>query len=216
MKNHSDFLDYVMPDVPGCSVPIAELAIKNTIIEFCEKSLILQRDHDPVTVVRNVVDYDFDPPSGYLVQRIMRAWFKRSSLNPVSPDDITDPEVYNRAFAAADKQPGTPADILQKDERSFSLYPIPSETVSNGLTMRVALKPARSSSTIEDVIFEDYAEAIGSGAKARLMMSPGKPYSNPQLAAVEMSKYNTKINEARQRAVRGHVRSTTQVKLRNI
>jgi hypothetical protein len=216
MKTHTDFLDYVMPDVPGCTVPIAELAIKNAIIEFCEKTLILQRDHIPITVVRNVVDYEFDPPTGYLIHKVMRAWYKRSPLVPIAPDDVGDAEVYNRAFAAADRQPGSPESLIQKDERTFALYPIPQETVANGVTMRVALKPTRATNKIEDVIFEDYAEAIGSGAKARLMLSPSKPYSSPQLAALEAGKFNVKINEARQKAIRGHGRSVSQIKLRSI
>jgi hypothetical protein len=216
MSAYTAFLNDVMPDVPGCTVELATHAIKNSCIEFCEKTLILQRDHDPVTVVAGIVDYDFEPPAGQLVTRIMRAWYKTTELTPLAPDDVNRPEVYNRLFTGANVDRLDPGYILQKDERTFSLYPIPVSTVANALTMRVAYKPSRSSTTVEDVIYEDYSEAIAKGAKARLMMSPGKPYTNPQLAAAELELFRQAMNVARQRASRGHVRSDLSVTLRSI
>lgn len=79
--------------------------------------------------------------------------------------------------------------------------------------MRVALKPTRSSSTIEDVIFEDYAEVIGHGAKFRLMSAPNKPYSDIAGAALSRTIFEEGMNTARQRATRGYVRSDLRVKL---
>lgn len=216
MSAYTAFLNDVMPDVPGCTLEIATHAIKNSCIEFCEKSLILQRDHDPLTVVAGIVDYDFEPPTGQLVTRIMRAWYKGTELSPLAPDDIQNSEVYNRLFRGANIDRQDPRYILQKDERTLSLYPIPAETVPNALTMRVAFKPSRTSTTVEDVIYEDYSEAIAAGAKARLMMSPGKPYTNPQLSGAQMEIFRQAINVARQRANRGHVRSDLGVQMRRI
>ena len=215
-KAYSAFLDYVMPHVPGCTNEMALLEIRNACIDFCEKSLILQRDHDPVTVVKGQVDYDFEPPTGYLVTKLMKAWYKTKELPPLAPDEINRAEVYNRSFTGADVGQTDPRNILQKDERTYTLYPVPSETVPMSLTMRIALKPTRASTTIDDVIFEDYAEAIAAGAKARLMMSPGKPYSNPQGAVAWLGMYQSGLNTARQRATHGNARGDLKVKLRRI
>ena len=215
-KSHTAFLDYVMPHVPGCTVEMALLEVKNTIIDFCEKSLIIQRDHDPVTLVQGQIDYDFEPPTGYLVSRVMKAWYKTKELSPMSPDEIQNAEVYNRMFTGADVGQTDPRQFMQKDERTYTVYPIPAETAKNALTMRVALKPTRASSTIEDVVYEDYAEVIGHGVKARLMMSPGKPYTNPQGAVASLGMYQSGLNTARQRAVRGYVRGDLKVQLRRI
>lgn len=216
MSAYTAFLNDVMPDVPGCTLDIAKHAIKNACIEFCEKSLILQRDYDPVTVVAGVVDYDIEPPTGSLVTRIMRAWYKTTELIALAPDAIENAEVYNRLFTGANTDRQDPKYILQKDERTYSLYPIPVSTVANALTMRVAYKPSRSSTTVDDVVYEDYSEAIAAGAKARLMMSPGKPYTNPQLAGAHMEIFRQAVNIARQRAIRGHMRTDLSVELRSI
>jgi len=216
MATLSNFYPYVLPEVPGCPEMTVDLALKSSIIEFCEKSLILQRDHDPLTVVAGVVDYDFEPPTGSLVVKIMKAWYKSKELKPIAPDEVDKAELYNRSFSGADTNQQEPQYILQKDERTFSLYPVPDANAANALTMRVAYKPTRVTTTFEDVLFEDYAEVIAHGAKARLFMSPGKPYTNPQLAVAAMDQFGRGVNTARQRAVRGHVRSDLSVQMRRI
>lgn len=212
---HTAFLDYVMPEVPGCTNAMALLAIKNTIIDFCEKSLILQQDHDPVTAVADVVDYDFEPPTGYLVLKIMNAWYKGQKLDPYSPDQVETPSVYNQNSGYLVNR-GDPRFYLQKDARTFSLYPIPRETVPLSVTMRIAVKPTRSSTSIDDIIFEEYAEIIGHGAVSRLALSPGKPFSNRQLAADKQSLYIAGLNVARDRAQKGYVRASKHVRMRRI
>ena len=212
-KTYEDFYDEVLPYLPGCTPALAKVAIRNAVIDFCESSLIIQRDHDPVTVLAGIIDYDFEPPTGYLVTKIMRAWYKGSELQPTSPDDIDASILYNQTYPGATKVLQDPNAIIQKDERTYTLYPFPKETAAAALTMRVALKPSRSSSTIENVIFEDYAEVIGHGAKYRLMMSTNKPFTNADAASISKQLFDEGTNVARQRATRGYVRSDLRVKL---
>lgn len=212
MKNYTEFLNEVMPHVPGCPNEVAIAAIRNACVEFCEKTLILQRDHDLVDAVANQADYDLEPPSGYMVTKIVRAWYKSDPLNPAAPDGVTSVRVFNPLAENADGT-GDPKNIFQKDEHTFSVYPVPKETAPNAIFMRVALKPTRASTRIEDSIYEEYLETIAHGAKARLMLMPGKPYTNPDLAAVNDNLFRQGINVARQRATRGFVRSNLQVSL---
>jgi hypothetical protein len=216
MKTYEQFLDGVMPYVPGCPVPMAINAIRESVIELCEKTLLLQRDHDPVDVIANTVDYDFDTQSGYRVFKIMRAWYKDVELIPTAPDDITDPALYNQNIPGITLSKDAPRIITQKDDVTFSVLPVPKDTLRSAITMRVALKPTRTSTSIEDFIFEDYAETIYAGARFRLMIVPAKPYTNPDLALANQNIYVGGLNNARQRANRGFVRSNTSVQLRRI
>lgn len=213
---YTSFFPHVIPEAQGVAEIIAINAIRNACIEFCEKSLILTRDHTPVTIQKGEVDYDFDPPTGYLVTKVMKAWLDNTPLDPMSPDAIKKASVYNRDFASYQDESSTPTAYLQKDERTVSLWPPADKEYSNGLTMRVALKPTRAGDSVEDVLFEDYAEVIASGALSRLMMSVGKPYTNEKMAAVHRGFFEKGINLARQRATHGQVRSNLAVKLRRI
>ena len=212
-KTYEDFYDEVLPYVPGCTPALAKVAIRNAVIDFCEGSLILQRDHDPVTVLQNTIDYDFEPPTGYLVTKLMKAWYKGVELQPVAPDEVPSVQLYNARYPDAVKSVNDPQVITQKDERTYAIFPFPKETAAAALTMRVALKPTRASTTIEDVIYEDYAEVMGHGAKYRLMSSPNKPYSDGNGAGASRAFFEEGINTARQRATRGYVRSDLRVKL---
>lgn len=216
MASYEAFLPYVMPEVIGAPEPVVIQAIRNAAIEFCEKSLVLQRDHDPVTVIANVVDYDLEPPTGYLVAKVMKAWLDNIKLDPVAPDFVADAGVYNRLYSSYSAGPSTPRAYVQKDPRSISLWPVADKKYANGLTMRVALKPTRASTTIEDEMFEDYAEVIASGAISRLMMSVDKPYTNAQGAVNHRGAFMAGINTARSRALHGHSRANLSVQLRKI
>jgi hypothetical protein len=214
--SYEDFFPNILTEVPGAAEVVVVNAVRNACIEFCEKSLVLQRDHDPVTLKSGVVDYDLDPPKGYIVVKVMKAWLEDNQLTPLAPDFVREASVYNRLFTSYQDKSSTPQFYLQKDERSVSVWSPPDKDYVNGLTMRVALKPSRASEGIESVILEDYAETIASGALSRLMISVGKPYSNEKMAAVHRTLFQQGINVARQRGTHGQVRSILSAKLRRI
>jgi hypothetical protein len=216
MTPYTSFLDYVLPDAPGCTNEVALLAIKSTVLDFCEKSLILQRDHEPVTLVRGNIDYDLEPPKDHQVTKIMKVYYKDAPIDAVSPEDITAASMFNRNYPGAQVEEGPPRVYTQKDARTFSIYPFPKDTEKLALTLRVALKPTRSATQCDDLIYEDYAEIIGHGALTRLVLSPNKPYSSPNLAGARNVQYTAGVNLARQRANHGYVRASKQVRLRNM
>jgi len=216
MKSHDDFLDYVMPHVPGCTVNMALHEIKNTIIDFCEKSLILQETLDPVTVISNIQDYDFEPSRDRVVVKILTGWYKNRKLIPKGTDEINDPSVFSSVINDVEPERGDPRIVTQKDPRTYTLYPAPEDTVANAVTLRVACKPTRSASTIDDFIYEDYADTIGHGAISRLALSMDKPYYNDRLAVARDALYRAGLNVARDRALKSFVRTVKQVKIRRI
>jgi len=216
MKSHNDFLDYVMPHVPGCTVNMALHEIKSTIIDFCEKSLVLQETLDPITVIRNTQDYDLEPPKNRVVVKILNGWYKDKRLTPKGTDEISDPSVYSSVISDVDPSRGDPKIVTQKDPRTFTLYPAPEESVTNAVTLRVSLKPSRGTDSIDDFIYEDYAETIAHGAIARLALSPDKPYYSEKLAVAREALYRSGLNVARDRALKSFVRANKQVKLRRI
>lgn len=214
MASYEAFLSRVLIEAPGCAEISALQAIKDACIEFCEKGLILARDHDPITISAGVIDYDLEPPTGYLVVKVMKAWVENNEIHPMAPDVVRDASTYNRLFSSYQSAPSTPTHFLQKEERSISVWPVPEKKYPNGLTLRVALKPTRASTTIEDLVFEDYAETIAAGALKRLHLSFEKPYTDEKRAAVRQSEFMAGVNLARQRATHGHARANLSVKLR--
>ena len=214
MKTYEAFFPDVLPDVPGCPADVATRAIRNTVIEFCEKSLIHQVTQDTISLRANFSDYDLDAPTGFRVHKVMKAWFQGSELAPVAPDDIVTPEAYNTSVGGFTPSKSQPTGYTQKDTGTVSFLPIPNQDYPRSITMRVALVPLRDSTKFDDFLYEQWGEYIACGAKARLMLTPGKPYTNQDAAAVNQARYMTALNDARQRAIRGNVRSDLSVKMR--
>lgn len=216
MATLSDFYPYVLPEIPGCPEITADVALRASLIEFCEKTLIVQRDHDPITVIANKTDYDLEPPTGQLVTKIMRAWYRDQKLDPLVPDNVDAATVYNSLFANASVTKADPRQFLQKDERTVTVYPFPKETVANALTLRVAYKPSRKATVFDDVLFEDYAEGIAHGAKYRLLGMANKPWTNGPAASTALTLFNAAVNVARSRATRGNSRGEVRIKLTGV
>lgn len=214
MKTYEAFFPDVLPDVPGCPADVAIRAIRNTVIEFCEKSLIHQVTQDPITIRANLTDYDLDAPTGYRVHKVMKAWFQGAELSPVAPDDIVTPDAYSQSVGGYTPSKSQPTGYTQKDSETVSFMPIPNQDYPKAITMRVALVPLRDSTKFDDFLYEQWGEYIACGAKARLMLTPGKPYTNQDAASVNQARYMTALNDARQRAIRGNVRSDLSIKMR--
>lgn len=216
-KSYEEFFSYVLPDVAGCPEITAIQAIRDATINFCEKSLIHQADHDPVSVIAKIADYDLDTPIlGTRITKVMKAWYKGQELIPAAPDQVRDPSVYNQRIGGYQTQYSTPKFFLQKVPEAFSLLPIPDQSLAQAITMRVALVPLRSSTTCADFLFEQWAETIAAGAVSKLQLSAGKPYSNPAAAAIHQAVFNAGVNAARQKANRGYTRASLSVQLRRI
>ena len=214
--SYEDFFPLILPEIAGAPEALVVNAIRNSCIEFCEKSLILTRDHDPITVIKSVIDYDLEPPSGYVIYKIMRAWLDSTELTPMTPKVVRDSAVYNQNYSTYVESKTTPQYYLQKDETTITLWGVPENDYQNGLTLRVVLKPSRASTSVEDVLFENYAESIAHGALYRLMLAVGRPYSNPQAAAIYNGLYRSAINSARLISEYGHVRAAISASLRKI
>jgi len=211
MAAYEAFLSRVMPEVAGCPEPVAIQAIKDTCIEFCTRSNALQQDLDPVTLIANQSEYDLEPPAGYRVSRVMKVWRGDTELTPAAPDMIRVPDAYRATAGSA-----APTFYFQKTASTISFLDVPKVTERNVVTIRAAITPTRASTTIDDEILELWAEEIAHGAKYRLMLVPGKPYSNPQSSAVEKALFDAGVNKAMLQASRGYVRSSMRVKLRKI
>jgi hypothetical protein len=214
MKSLDLYLPEILPEVPGCPSDMAKRALLNTVIEFCEKSLIHQETLDPITALANITDYDLEAPKGYRIQKIMKMWFLGQEMEAVAPDDIGVPDAYRASISGYNASKGPPAAYTQKDVDTFTILPIPDQRYTSSITMRAALVPLRTVTETEDFLFELWSEIIGFGTKARLMLTPGKPYSNAEAATYNQARYVSGLNDARQRATRGNVRSDLRVKLR--
>lgn len=176
-------------------------AIRRAAIEFFEKTLAWVYNHPAIDVVAAQMAYPFVPPAGAVVAKVLQAWYNGGKITSKTPDQLD--EIYANWRTIT----GTPQYITQDDERNLLLVPTPSAALTAGLVLRVALKPTLASTGVETRIYEEYRDAIASGAKARLMLMKDKPYSDMKLGALEMGLFNAAVADAKFKAQKGFGRA---------
>ena len=195
MKTWSAFYDFTLPDLPGCPVAALDIALRQSAIEFCELSLAWKAEHDPIAVVSGTAEYAFVPPSEAVVHAITYAQFDDDELQITGETGIL---IQNWRTGT-----GTPKYILGG---ATMLTLVPEPDVDGTLTMNVALKPSPDATGIDDSIFNEYRQVIVHGALAKLMLSPKKPYSDPQVATYHAYQFATKTGAAGTRSDRNNTR----------
>jgi hypothetical protein len=195
MKLWSEFYDFTLPDLPGCPVAAIDIALRQSAIEFCEQSLAWKAEHDPVAVVSGTAEYAFVPPSESVVHAITYAAFDDTELQITGETGIL--------IQSWRTGTGTPKYILGG---ATALTLVPEPDIDGTLTMTVALKPSPDAFGIDDSIFNEFRQVIIHGALSKLMLSPKKPYSDPQFATYHAQQFTIKTGAAGTRSDRNNTR----------
>jgi hypothetical protein len=174
MKKLEAFLPYVLPSVAGCSQPLAEQAIRDSAIQFCEETHYLQLVSDPIDLVAGASEYDIDVPASHSVARLLNTWF--------GPEQ---------------RPTGRPQRAEFIGPSTLRIWPVPQADLPAAMQTCIALKPARTATSLDDSMFNDWVEGIAAGAIYRICMMPGQAFSSDQDAIKAMGVYNLWRGKAR-------------------
>lgn len=164
----TDFLKYVLPEVPGCPTVSAKQAILDSATEFLTYSGAWNELQDPIALSALNNEYDLDAPTGARcidIRAVYATFYSTGHLQPATMTQIALlfpqwatatanlPSHYTRAF----------------DFNTIRVFPIPDNP--NGEVIRIhAVYTLKADATlIPDDIVERYREVIAAGAKTRLL-----------------------------------------------
>lgn len=213
MKSLEAFLSRLNPLVPGCPEPVAFQALRDAAIAFCEDTHIVQIYTDPVRTTVGERQYDIDLPNQMELVRVLGAWHNSSPLQLVANQNA----VYLHAprnDPDGGSSNGAPRVAHVLEPRTIHIFPPPSAQDVGHLTLKVALKPTRGAKQLDDALFDDWAEAIVHGAAYRLAMTPGRSYTNTELAGLSLGVYTSALSRARLEARKGRVIADVTVRPR--
>jgi len=202
------FLPEVMPYVHDVPEVVAVQAIRNACIQFCEETHYLQENLDPITGQENVGDYDLDAnDSNYKVVEIMQAYYGDQLLIPKAQEELN--QIYRTSNWENLK--GNPYYYFRPRASVVRLVTKPIITEANKLKVKAAIAPKRSSTTIDEEIFERFLEYIAHGARARLYNTPNQPYYDPKTAMEYTKRFNDEMAEVRTRVYKGLTRAAARI-----
>ena len=211
-----DFLPYVLPHAYGCPEPVAEMAIRDACIEFCGRSLLIQTV-DTQSTTAGVAEYDVPAPAQQSLCQVMRVTLGASELKRTALDDVRHGAAMRAGLdTVVESQSGTPQMYYQTTPtaETVCLWPVPSTTGSNALAIRAAFAPTRTATSVDDALYDDWANEIASGALARLLAMPAQVFTNPKYAQAHEARFAGAIAAASTQARRGRLTGASRVAYR--
>lgn len=181
MKLWSTWLQDVRPHVPGCPDLLAEHELRRCAQEFFRRSRAWQV-RIPAAIAVTAGTSTVTIATGDAAQDLLRVESIRydgKELEPVAQDAL------DKSFGDDwSTHTGFPNRFLQLTPGSVVLYPVPDVDAVTGVTARLSVTPSESSTGLPDDLAIKFYEPIHIGARSRLMLYPGKPWTNYDLAAV--------------------------------
>jgi len=198
---YTQWLPYVQVNVPDCPKALIVEAIRQKVIEFCQRSLFLRQELDGFYTVADDNEYDLSPPVDNNIAQLLMLKVNKRELEPKTQDDME--EIYQEWR----DQSGEPQYFFLKNTNTAILVPKPIGVYP--VRILVALKPTQSAQGVDELIFEEYKDAIKHGALAYLMLMAEKSWSNPNMSAFYQSQFDTSVIEAKLRAEKGYAHRKT-------
>lgn len=185
-KTWSDFFDWVLPHVPGCLQIVAEDAIREAAIEFCDRTMVFKRDLTIDAIAGGTGLYDMSalleaqfPADGAQLEIVS---IQEGSFNATPLDPATDAELKFQYGVNWATTTGLPRFFNMKDENTARFAPISDTALAAGFAISVAVVPSQDAAIVDAFLWTTYRKEIARGALAALMQSPKKPYTNATLS----------------------------------
>ena len=189
--NFSQFLPRIRQEVRSCPELVLKDTVKATVNEFCRRTGAWKVDHDPITVTQGIPEYELDIIDDALVHDVLSIEVDDVPLEPMTQVDLD-----NKYPGWRDLEGDVITYFLLSDRATVRLVYTPDRTITQGLVLTVTLRPKRTATVVDEIIYEEYLEAIVDGAKSKLLMMAGKPWTDLPAATVAKAAYETAISNA--------------------
>lgn len=205
----TEFHDLLLPELPGCTVAMLNLHLRQVVREFCAKTGAWR---EPLTAVNTVAaqaaytltllaDSELVHVTKLIVNGVI-LW-RHQDRKPAATDTEVEPKY------TVDEPPFTLDHNLAI--LTMATDEIPTAAVTGGLVVEAALKPIEACTTIPAFLFTQYSEALRYGTLARLMKMK-KPWGDRPLALDYESRWHSALNLAAYQAQVGNTRRTLRTK----
>lgn len=107
----------------------------------------------------------------------------------------------------------TPQAVCQLSPDKYIVLPLPDADRTYEVRMFLALKPKKSATAMDEVVFDDLEETIMHGALQHLLVLPNTNWSDRELASYHARQYTYNVAERRARANLGNMRGMMRVRM---
>jgi len=199
MTDLEQFARHAAPELPGCQTLIITDTVIRVAQKLCDTADIL-REIVSVTTVVDTREYALTVSLGHILSRVLNV------KTEAYPRGLAK---TNETEADQSSSPGIPSAFYVDGYKELCLVPTPSkmETVA----VIVTVKPDWSSEQLDDALYNTHLDLIMAGVKSKLMIQPGKEWSNETMAAYYKTQYENGLAAARIATHTGNVGGSLRV-----
>lgn len=170
MATWAQFHTRVVPRVAGCPVPAVNAELRNAAAEFLRFTRAWRQWLAPFEAVEDQRSYDIVAPANTVVVRIEKATVDGKYFPIAGAFDLeADPAEHESSEG-----------LSSSTRRTVNLgRALPAGAV---IQLNVSLIPGNAATGVPDDIWEQYTDAIASGALSRLRSIKDKPFTDLKMA----------------------------------
>jgi len=115
-------------------------------------------------------------------------------------DAGTTPKVSRIQYVTYNGAPIHPQAYYLRESDGYLVFntgAIPGEAITDGIVVKLSIVPATDGTDFPSEYVERYIDGLVGGALARLLKTPGRPYSNPSASREFLTDYNRDLVQAR-------------------
>ena len=199
--NFTDFLPYVMNEVPGCPRPVATEFVRKFAIRLCEKAFIIKKEASEIMISADVAKYSLNFTENlYRPVGIVYAQYQSGAqMDSTSEAKLSDRAPNWRTLTTSQR----PNHYFLTLDDKLQVYPKPTTDLTDPIDVECYVAPIRTASKIDTYVFNTYAETIAYGALSELQLMPDQSWSNETLAALNARNWRMGLRNAGAHSVRG-------------
>lgn len=197
MKLWSAFYPDLVPELSGAALPIIDHWLRNTAIDFFDRSKAYVVDLAAIDAVASQMGYTLTLPANTDLVEIKSIFFSGKPLDPKAR------QFLESRFPDWRSEVGAPDYYTQQDLNNVLLVPAPSANATGAIKIQAAIKPSIAAIGIEDWLFAKWRQALCSGTKAKMMAMRDVPWASPDHVAINLSAYEDAVMKATGNASNG-------------
>lgn len=190
MADLIDLLQPILVQAPGCPEPLAEFHYRRAAREFFTETRAYTREVT-LSVGATLNEYTLALPEATEAFDGRYALYNGVRLKKAAADQS--------ARAYAQDTTGTPR-LYRVSGDSLLVAPSPLEDVSAKLTLSAVLRPTRTAAVLDDALLDDFVDVLEQGTLARLMLMPGKGWSDERAGRIYFQQFTDAKDTWRSRA----------------
>lgn len=206
------FLPEILQYCHGVPTIMARTHIRNSIITFCERSLILKRDPSSFYLDEDEHTYTLKYNSDRYVAVAAKHCQLGEGDNGTRLEETTEHELDNSVNQWRYQEGNKPTKFFLTDETNgIRFYPTPNQDSDDEIFLNTVVKPKRNVTEVDEFLWEKWEETIQAGAISSLLVIPGSSWYNDKVAKEFSKLFKRGYRKARKTAVAGTSEKPAQV-----